>query len=227
MKAPLKLSEAISAIDKAGILLVFPINNRKEPKSLWTTFFPRSEMRWEWDDGGDGRVANLWHLREELSRSQKVVYAKWYQGRATFFSRKVFTAMLSRLLKSPLPPLSKDASRILRTLQENSPLSTKRLKAATDFQGKFMTPAYEKALKQLWQRLLIVGFGEVDDGAFPSLAIGATSLLFEDLWREANELDVRSAYETICEYFPEDEELFLKAFHRMCGKEVAAHRGIV
>ena len=32
----------------------------------------------------------------------------------------------------------------------------------------------------LWSRLLIVG--EVDDGAFPSLAVGATELVFEDLW---------------------------------------------
>lgn len=32
---------------------------------------------------------------------------------------------------------------------------------------------------------MIVGFGEVDEGAFPSLAIGATKLLFEDLYEEA------------------------------------------
>jgi hypothetical protein len=37
-------------------------------------------------------------------------------------------------------------------------------------------------MKFLWTRLLIVGVGEVDDGAFPSLAVGATELVFEDLW---------------------------------------------
>ena len=45
---------------------------------------------------------------------------------------------------------------------------------------------YKKALDELWARLLILGGGEVDDGAFPSLAIGATDLLFEDLWENRN-----------------------------------------
>lgn len=40
-------------------------------------------MHWEWDDAGDKRVADLWHLREELSRSgERVVYTKWFQNRA-------------------------------------------------------------------------------------------------------------------------------------------------
>jgi hypothetical protein len=43
-------------------------------------------------------------------------------------------------------------------------------------------------MKELWSRLLIVGFGEVDEGAFPSLAVGATRLLFEPLYEEAKEL---------------------------------------
>jgi hypothetical protein len=31
-----------------------------------------------------------------------------------------------------------------------------------------------------------VGTGEVDDGAFPSLAIGATRWIFEDLWEQSS-----------------------------------------
>ncbi len=37
-------------------------------------------------------------------------------------------------------------------------------------------------MKELWSRLLIMGVGEVDDGAFPSLNMSATRLRFEDLW---------------------------------------------
>src|SRR5205809_926272 len=96
----MKISSAVSAIEKNGILLVYPIDNRKEPPSLWSSFFPKSQMRWEWDTGGDHRVADLWRLREELSRSGKVVYAKWYRGRATFFSKQVFTWMLALLESS-------------------------------------------------------------------------------------------------------------------------------
>jgi hypothetical protein len=39
-------------------------------------------------------------------------------------------------------------------------------------------------MKALWARLLIVGTGEVADGAFPSLAVSATEMMFEDLWND-------------------------------------------
>jgi len=35
---------------------------------------------------------------------------------------------------------------------------------------------------------LIVGTGEVPDGAFPSLAVGATELLFEDVWNARHDV---------------------------------------
>lgn len=88
---------AIEKIESAGAILVFPIANQKEPASLWSVFYPRSQMRWEWDESGDNRVGNLWHLRTELSTTTEVVYAKWFRGRATFFSREIFPAFL-RLL---------------------------------------------------------------------------------------------------------------------------------
>ena len=34
----------------------------------------------------------------------------------------------------------------------------------------------------LWTRLLVVGTGEVPDGAFPSLAVSATEMMFDDAW---------------------------------------------
>ena len=42
---------------------------------------------------------------------------------------------------------------------------------------------------RLWERLLVVGVGEVEDGAFPSLSVGATSLVFEPLWEAAKARD--------------------------------------
>ncbi len=190
MKAP-KPSDAIKAINRRGCLLVYPIDNRKAPSSLWSEFYPKSEMRWEWDSGGDNRVANLWHLREELSRSGKVVYAKWFRGRATFISKALFPHLLATL--TPGEPqslgLGDEARLILETLEMDSPLSTKEVKARCDLKGKFYESTYVRATKELWERLLLVGYGEVDDGAFPSLAMGATPLLFEDLWRESRDLD--------------------------------------
>lgn len=180
---------AVKAIESEGILLVFPLQNQKEPKSLWSHFFPRSTMRWEWDEGGDNRVGELWHLREQLSRSSKVVYSKWYRGRATFFSRDVFTQVLADLERRVPSPrgLTPEATRMLAILNESSPRSTKELKRAAHLEGKFMEPTYTKATQELWKRLLIVGHGEIDDGAFPSLAMGSTQNMFEDLWQAARE----------------------------------------
>jgi hypothetical protein len=182
------LQSAARLIDRQGIVLVFPIQNRSEPKSLWSLLHPRSRMLWQWDNEGDHRVADLWHLREELARSRRVVYTKWFQGRATFFSKKVFSALLAELQSVPLPLDPPEAQQLLGILEENSPLSTKQLKHASALQGRPLEGIYQRALKELWSRLLIVGVGEIDDGAFPSLSIGATRWMFEDLWQVSLQL---------------------------------------
>lgn len=194
----MKLAKAVQHIERDGILLVYPITNKKEPPSLWTRFFPRKTMRWEWDNDGDNQVAGLWYLRMELSESRKVVYAKWYQGRATCFSFAVFEALLVLARESEkLAPLSRQAHEILQLLIEDSPLSTKEIKLATDLRGRSLESTYARAMKELWNHLLIVGFGEKDDGAFPSLAIGATSAIFEELVNASEKLSLKAAKERI------------------------------
>ncbi|HVK60590.1 MAG TPA: hypothetical protein VM432_03525 [Bdellovibrionales bacterium] len=183
------------------MLLVFPQENRKEPRSLWYEFFPKTKMRWEWDDDGDSRVADLWHLRAKLSTSRKVIYSKWFRGRATVMAFDVFTAMV-RVANPNLPRidgLSFQAREILDLLEEDSPLSTKQLKRMTGLQGRSSEAVYQRSLKELWDRNLIVAFGEVDEGAFPSLAVGATKTLFEDLYLEACEMSVDTAAELLAE----------------------------
>lgn len=179
-------SKAISAINKKGILLVYPLQNRREPASLWSELHPRTQMRWEWDEGGDSRVADLWHLRAQLSTSKEVFYAKWFQGRATFFSLDAARDLLA--WTRALGPVGTDSRRILEILEMDSPLSTKQLKEAAEMQGKFFESDYERAMRPLWRRLWITGFGEIEDSSFPSLAVGATRLLFEELWDEASEI---------------------------------------
>lgn len=177
------LARAVKLVDKAGILLVFPIENREDPPSLWNALHPGEKMVWEWDEDGDFRVADLWHLRAALAESREVVYAKWLRGRATVIAKEVFRAMLGRVVGPNEPRgLSHEAAAILELLHESSPQSTKSIRQQMDLAGPHGERVYKKALDELWARLLIVGIGEVDDGAFPSLAIGATALLFEDLW---------------------------------------------
>ncbi|HEY8278799.1 MAG TPA: hypothetical protein VIH99_04205 [Bdellovibrionota bacterium] len=211
----MKKRDAIQSINRHGFLLVFPLDNAPEPRSLWSVAYPRSKMRWEWDADGDNRVADLWHLREELSRSRKVIYGKWYRGRATFFSRDLFRALLALYSRQPrFALLTKEARELLSLLRENSPQSTKQLKRASGLVGRALEPTYQKALAELWTRLLVAAFGEVDEGAFPSLAVGATSLLFEDLFEEAQALDPERA-EALATPFLEASPLALKQHKRV------------
>lgn len=205
------IQKAISAINKHGVLLVFPLQNQKEPHSLWADFHPRTPLRWEWDESGDDRVMRMWALMKKLSENTDVVYSKWYQGRATFFSREVFTAMLaimgssrSNSVYSKLPHASRD---ILELLESDSPLSTKQIKKFAGLQGKDNESTYARALKQLFELQLVVAFGEVDDGAFPSLAVGSTKLLFEDLWMESKTLSLDTAQKTIDRFLPNESKM--------------------
>lgn len=199
--------KAVTAINKKGVLLVFPIKNRKDVPSLWQEFYPRSPMRWEWDEDADGRIPKLWVLMKELSETGDVVYAKWFQGRATFFSRKVFTALLKRVQESETaltsPPF--EASELMEILEDDSPLSTKELKALADLQGRDNAGRYNRALNWLFARLQIVGFGEADDGAFPSLVVGATKLIYEDLWLESQRMSSEEAREIVDAHLPKGE----------------------
>ena len=173
-----------SIVETAGICLVYPIDSRPELPSLWSGLYPRSKMSWSWDADADPRVAEVWHLRERLARSHDVAYAKWFRGRATFFSLPVFQALLGRFARAGdvFDGLPREAHDILDALRERSPRSTKELRATSELQGKAMESIFGHAMKALWSRLLLVGAGEIPDGAFPSLAVGATELLFEDLW---------------------------------------------
>jgi hypothetical protein len=181
----MKLGTAVRAIEQHGVLLVYPIANREGPKSLWSVLYPGLAMNWAWDEAADPEVAEMWRLRERLADSGDVVYAKWYQGRATFFSKPVFTAMLARLRQRGdiLLGLGRGQAELLGQLEENSPVSTKELRAQAMETNLFARRAdVDRAMSELWKRLLVVGVGEVDDGAFPSLSVGATSLVFEPLW---------------------------------------------
>lgn len=210
----------IDAIDKNGCLLVYPIKNAKSPKSLWYELYPRTEMIWEWGEYGDSRVAELWHSREILSRSLEVVYAKWYQGRATFFSIEVYTLLLSYLGTSRNETsLIRSSQEALNSLLTDSPQSTKLLKENLGLQGRLLESHYNKALKPLWEKLYIVGFGETEDSSFPSLNMAASETLFEESWLKSQKIGPTKARQELGKILGEDspfmrfaERVFYKKF---------------
>jgi hypothetical protein len=173
-------------------------------------------MVWDWNDEGDEHVWKMWQMMKRLSDCREVVYSKWYQGRATFFSPELFTAMLCTkgAHRVARHELSETGRILFEVLENNSPLSTKQLKEFTDLRGRANEAAYSRGMKELFQKLLIVGFGEVDDGAFPSLAVGATELLFEDLWRKSAGLSPESARRTLNRFMP-SHSLFRRQFDKV------------
>jgi len=189
------LRRAKRIIDELGIALVFPVANKLEPPSLWHALHPGQPMSWNWDDDdADDRVVDLWHLRMRLAASHRVAYGKWFKGRATLFSLPAFHAMLGRVWQTgdPLADLPREAHEILAVLRDRSPVSTKQLRVDAGLRGKVHDRSWNVAMKILWSRLLVVGVGEVEDGAFPSLAVGATELLFEDLWLSRHDVPAAS-----------------------------------
>jgi len=210
--------KCLEAIEKHGCLLVYPMDNKKEPQSLWSVLYPRKKMLWDWNADGGEEISQLWHTRMEMSVEGKVVYAKWYRGRATFFSREVFKNMLAYLQTSvqtsldtmqtsdtenrldvenerptTKPKLSFQSQEALEVLQMDSPQSTPKLKRAMDLRGRDNESIFNRALKPLWNYLYIVGFGEEEDSSFPSLNMAATEHVFEDLWLESQKISSAKA----------------------------------
>lgn len=143
-------------------------------------------MRWEWSDDADNRVVRLWHLRREIAESKEVIYSKWYRGRATVFSRELFQRLW--VLTAPQRKnLGSEAREILDLLELESPLSTKEIRRGSDLVGKENERRFQSAMKELWLSCAVVGIGEIDDGAFPSLAHAATESIFEDLVQDAEQ----------------------------------------
>jgi len=212
------LAQARKVVDALGISLVYPIDNKAQPASLWSELHPKVTMKWSWDSDADERVAEMWHLRERLARSHDVAYAKWFRGRATFFSLPIFHAVLARMAEAGdlFAGLPRESHDILDLLRDRSPMSTKEIRAAADLRGKESESIFTHAMKSLWNRLLIVGTGEIDDGgAFPALAVGATELLFEDIWAERKNVpeDASKKLDAILKREP--------AYKRVLQREVA------
>lgn len=201
MSTAAKHKKAIQAINRDGVVLVFPIDNKKDPHSLWFELHPKTKMKWEWDDSGDTKVFDLWHLKTQLSTTREVVYTKWFRNRATYFSKELFTACLCISIHNP-PTLTRESKEIIEALRMDSPLSTKQLKEAVSLQGKMLEGLFNKSMKKLWDSFQIVAWGEFEDSSFPSLGLGASQTLFEELWEKAENMKPTQAQKIINEKMP-------------------------
>jgi hypothetical protein len=67
-------------------------------------------------------------------------------------------------------------------LSDDSPQPTGALRERAGLEGRFNEAEFNRAIKPLWSRMLIVGTGEVEERGFPSLAVGTTELIHEPIW---------------------------------------------
>lgn len=195
---------------------MFPIKGKEGVPSLWSCFYPRSQMRWEWDEDGDDRVARLWHLRARLAESRQVVYSKWYQGRASVFKKALLPHLLvvsnsiedGAVFENDVLNISRGALQCLSVLEESSPRSTRELKAELGLVGSSNESQFQKITKELFARFLIVGVGEIEDSSFPSLAYASTKLVFDRAWAQATTLAYSAALRKVSDSFGEDSAFF-------------------
>src|SRR6185312_3197646 len=93
----------------------------------------------------------------------------------------------------------------------DSPLGPKQLREMTELQGRRLEALYQRALKQLWQPLWIVGFGEIEDSSFPSLAVGSSKVIFEELWNESLKISATEAQKKLLKTLGEKNLFYLYA----------------
>src|SRR5690606_36220500 len=121
--------------------------------------------------------------------------------------------------------LPREARDVYAALDLDSPMSTKQHKDAVGMKGRASEGAYNRATKQLWDKLLIVGYGEVDEGAFPSLAVGATRALFEELWTKSQKLSREDAWAAIRAKVPDGSTFIQKLAKQLAARSVQVAPG--
>ncbi len=178
------LASAVALIEERGCVAVFPDTARKSSPwvSLWELYYPRSPFRWNWEEGADPRVVRLWWLKDELARSKRVVYGRFFGNRPVFLS----LGEAAKIVKNHPQPqsLSALARECLSQLEDNSPLTKRMISRELRKSGyEFSRSEIDRALLDLQKSFRIVSLGdsEREAGPMPSSEYAATALVFPQL----------------------------------------------
>ncbi|MEO5668509.1 MAG: hypothetical protein ABIR96_10655 [Bdellovibrionota bacterium] len=179
----LGLKSALDQVERVGRVAIFPEKNKKKNSivSLWEIFYPRTKMKWEWDEAADNRVVKLWWLKNEIAQTQKVLYGRFFGNRPVLVSKKEALKILVTLEPRRHSRL---ASEILSRLEDNSPQTKRMLGRALRDDGWEPTKSeFEKALLDLQRDFKIVNLGdsEREKGPMPSTEYATLALIFPDV----------------------------------------------
>lgn len=159
-------AKCIDYINEVGVVSVFPAKSTMP--SLFKFLHPRSKFSWVWDEYGDSKVVKLWWLKNDIARSKKVLYGRFFSNQPVFVSldrAEEFKAKIKPKAKTKLE------SYILENLELNSPQTLRMLKRQARHDGvEFLRSEWQRALVSLQKQFLISSLGdsERESGPMPS-----------------------------------------------------------
>ena len=180
-----QIIKALKLINEFKILYVFPAKNKKTTsESLWNLLHPRSIFSWKWDETADPKVVRLWWLKDELARSQKALYGRFFSNQPCFVS-------LDHAMKNKWGDQNSDdfegnndslEKAILDSLASNSPQTKRMLKKIIQVDIEAHTKyEWNKAFEKLQRKKLICNLGdsERENSFMPSTEYGFIPTIFE------------------------------------------------
>lgn len=184
LKVSKKLFEKVlSLINEHQIVYVYP-HKSKEEVSIFRLLYPKKEFRWDWSEAADPKLVELWWLKDDLARSKKVVYGRFFKAKPCFVSIKKFQLLLKNTLVN-IDQLNALETFIYELLLENSPQSTRMIKKVYRKLGVevYTRTEWNKAFLGLQKKLLICNLGdsEREHSPMPSTEYAAVEHVFENL----------------------------------------------
>ena len=164
-------TDAVRFIDAVGYCLLFPIKNLPLP----SLYYAVARRDIHLGPGWDKYCEKIWHWKDELPRSRRAFYAKYFKGRGTFISLGLLAHFLAAN-QTPAAPgdhecfyaagrISHDARTIWAALEQHGPLATLELRHACKMDSQAGNARFKRAMLQLQRLLLVVHFGAEQETA--------------------------------------------------------------
>ena len=197
------LDQAARAVKELGFCLLFPGKKLRLPslvEAVEGRLLPDYNPRRDWSS----EFLRVWKWKDELPRKRLAWYGKYFRGRGTFLAPE-FLAYFYRLEGTPGSDddyarlyrdgrISADARLVCAELLEHGPLGSMELRYALKWEGKRGNQRFQRALRELQSRLVLVHWGtKAETKAWESAVYQFTPRAFPKAVRKASKLTVEDA----------------------------------
>jgi hypothetical protein len=160
------LGEAARFVDENGLAFAFSAKKSELP-CLWHAACGRRDPEMPLHTHHDPHLGLVWNAKDVLPMEKRIYYGKALRRRPTMISLELFPSFYAmkgsgRDPFRPLPRgrLSPTAYRIAKALENSPPQPTKDLRLAVGCSSPSKRYAFDRALAELQERLLIVKIAE-------------------------------------------------------------------